>query len=240
MARRADRRAGRPAPTSTRSQPGRPSASGAPPGSTATPPGARHGSQARVHLRRSWRRSAPCRSARCGRRTCRSWTAKLNADGLADSYVHALHSPALADHGRRGARRAPGPQPVLAAHVTGAGRQRPYVATTEQVWALHDAMPEHLRPASCSARSSDCGSPRRAGCAWPTSTSCAASSRRRAVPGRAAQDRDVADADPDPAASWRSSSRRRTARGGGETLVTDGAGRPAAPWLIERAIRRRG
>ena len=25
--------------------------------------------------------------------------------------------------------------------------QRPYVATTEQVWALHDALPAHLRPA---------------------------------------------------------------------------------------------
>jgi integrase len=27
------------------------------------------------------------------------------------------------------------------------GKQKPYVATTEQVWALHDAMPEHLRVA---------------------------------------------------------------------------------------------
>lgn len=27
------------------------------------------------------------------------------------------------------------------------GKQRAYVATTEQVWALHDAMPEHLRAA---------------------------------------------------------------------------------------------
>lgn len=29
----------------------------------------------------------------------------------------------------------------------GAGTQRPFVATTEQVWALHDAMPERLRAA---------------------------------------------------------------------------------------------
>jgi integrase len=29
----------------------------------------------------------------------------------------------------------------------GAGEQRPYVATTEQVWALYDAMPERLRAA---------------------------------------------------------------------------------------------
>src|SRR3712207_4052257 len=27
------------------------------------------------------------------------------------------------------------------------GGQRPYVATTEQVWALHDTVAEHLRPA---------------------------------------------------------------------------------------------
>ena len=29
----------------------------------------------------------------------------------------------------------------------GAGKQRPYVATTEQVWALYDVMPDHLRTA---------------------------------------------------------------------------------------------
>lgn len=31
--------------------------------------------------------------------------------------------------------------------VLGLGEQRPYCATTEQVWALYDALPEHLRPA---------------------------------------------------------------------------------------------
>ncbi len=30
---------------------------------------------------------------------------------------------------------------------SGAAQHRPYVATTEQMWALHDAMPEHLQPA---------------------------------------------------------------------------------------------
>ena len=45
--------------------------------------------------------------------------------------------------------------PALAGRITGvsrhtslgAGGQRPYVATTEQVWALHDAVANHLRPA---------------------------------------------------------------------------------------------
>ena len=40
------------------------------------------------------------------------------------------------------------PEPVLAAHVAaGRASQRPYVATTEQVWALYDAFADHLRPA---------------------------------------------------------------------------------------------
>jgi integrase len=36
---------------------------------------------------------------------------------------------------------------LLAQDVSARRKQRPYVATTEQVWALLDAMPEHLRPA---------------------------------------------------------------------------------------------
>ena len=36
---------------------------------------------------------------------------------------------------------------MLAADLARRGKARPYVATTEQVWALHDAMPERLRTA---------------------------------------------------------------------------------------------
>jgi integrase len=36
---------------------------------------------------------------------------------------------------------------VLAANVARDGKQRPYVATTGQVWALYDAVPEGVRPA---------------------------------------------------------------------------------------------
>lgn len=77
----------------------------------------------------------------------RTWTAQLAAEGLAESYVYALHgrlAQLFADAVHDGlvprspcSRRTSPP----------AGKQRPYVATTEQVWALHDAMPEHLRPA---------------------------------------------------------------------------------------------
>ena len=77
----------------------------------------------------------------------RTWTAQLAAEGLADSYVYALHarlSQLYSDAVHDGLVPK---SPCSRRTSPRAGRQRPYVATTEQVWALHDAMPEHLRPA---------------------------------------------------------------------------------------------
>lgn len=77
----------------------------------------------------------------------RAWTSKLKAEGRADSYVNALHrrlaqiySDALHDGivTRSPCSRRTSP---------GSGKQRAYVATTEQVWALHDAVPPGIRPA---------------------------------------------------------------------------------------------
>ena len=77
----------------------------------------------------------------------RSWTAKLKADGLADSYVYALHSR-LSQIFSSAVHDGLLPQnPCSRRTSPGAGKQRPYVGTTEQVWALHDVVPEHLRPA---------------------------------------------------------------------------------------------
>ena len=77
----------------------------------------------------------------------KAWCSQLKADGYADSTIYALHarlSQIMADAVHDGviarnpcSRRTSPPM----------GKQRPYVATTEQVWALHDAMPAHLRPA---------------------------------------------------------------------------------------------
>jgi integrase len=77
----------------------------------------------------------------------RSWTSRLRDDGLSASYVYALHArlaQVFADAVHDGIvprspcsrRTSPGP-----------GRQRAYVATTDQVWALHDVMPARLRAA---------------------------------------------------------------------------------------------
>ncbi|MBE0009575.1 MULTISPECIES: tyrosine-type recombinase/integrase [unclassified Arthrobacter] len=77
----------------------------------------------------------------------RSWTAKLKAEGYADSTVYALHarlSHLFADAVHDGLIPK---SPVSRRTSPGAGKQRPYVATTEQVWALHDLMAESMRPA---------------------------------------------------------------------------------------------
>ena len=77
----------------------------------------------------------------------KAWCAALKDQGYATSTVYALHarlSQIMSDAVHDGviarnpcSRRTSPPM----------GKQRPYVATTEQVWALHDAMPENLRPA---------------------------------------------------------------------------------------------
>lgn len=77
----------------------------------------------------------------------RSWTARLKAEGYADPTVYALHArlshlfsdavhDGLIPKSPAGRRTSPG-----------AGKARPYMATTDQVWALHDLMPESMRPA---------------------------------------------------------------------------------------------
>jgi integrase len=77
----------------------------------------------------------------------KAWTAKLRAEGLADSTVYLLYrklSQILSDACHEGLL---GHNPCCRRISPPRGRQKPYVATTEQVWALHDAMPEHLKVA---------------------------------------------------------------------------------------------
>jgi len=77
----------------------------------------------------------------------KSWTARLRAEDLAVSYVYALHSrlaQIMADAVHDGVIPR---SPCSRRTSPGAGSQRPYVATTEQVWALYDAMPGRLRAA---------------------------------------------------------------------------------------------
>lgn len=77
----------------------------------------------------------------------KAWVAKLQSAEMEASYVYALHSrlsqilnDAVHDGvlGRNPCSRRTSPR---------AGKAKTYVATTEQVWALHDAIDEHMRVA---------------------------------------------------------------------------------------------
>jgi integrase len=74
----------------------------------------------------------------------RTWTAQLQAAGYAPSYVYAVHSrlaQVLSDAVHDGILPK---SPCSRRTSPRKGAQRPYVATTGQVWALHAAFPEHL------------------------------------------------------------------------------------------------
>jgi hypothetical protein len=77
----------------------------------------------------------------------KAWVARLRADGMEASYVYALHSrlsQILSDAVHDGVL---GRNPCSRRTSPPMGKPKVYVATTEQVWALHDAMPDHLRVA---------------------------------------------------------------------------------------------
>ncbi|MDQ3504259.1 MAG: site-specific integrase [Actinomycetota bacterium] len=167
----------------------------------------------------------------------RSWTAKLSADGLAPSYVYALHnrfSQVMADAVHDGIVPR---NPCSRRTSPHAGEQRPYVASTEQVWALHDAFPEHLAPAVllgafvglrtaevCGLRIGDVDFMR--GVVSPV----------QQWPGKPLKSDKSQTPIPIPqelalqlAAS--------VARWGSPYVVTDGLGGCASPWSIDRAVR---
>ena len=76
----------------------------------------------------------------------RPWTAKLKAEGARAVLRLRAARPAVAVNATPSTTGcSPGTRARGERHR--GGQQRPYVATTEQVWALHDAMPDHLRPA---------------------------------------------------------------------------------------------
>lgn len=77
----------------------------------------------------------------------KTWVAGLKAAGFEDSYVYALHSRLSQILGDAVLDGALGRNPCSKRTSPAAGKQKPYCATTEQMWALHDAMPDHLRVA---------------------------------------------------------------------------------------------
>jgi integrase len=167
----------------------------------------------------------------------RAWCAQMKSDGAADSYVYALHarlSQIMADAVHDGILAR---NPCSRRTSPGGGKQRPYCATTAQVWALYDAFPAHQRPAvllgafvglrtaeACGLRVEDVDfmrgvvSPE---VQWPAEDLKTETSRTAVpIPSELALQLSAA------VAEW-----------GSEWIVTDGLGGQSSPWAIERAIR---
>ena len=71
----------------------------------------------------------------------RAWCASMKAEGLEDSYVYALHSRLSQIYDDAIEDGLVAKSPCSRKTSPPAGKQRPYVCTTEQMWAIHDAMP---------------------------------------------------------------------------------------------------
>jgi integrase len=102
--------------------------------------------QARVHLARIRKEFGPLPLMALDSMAVKRWMAKLKREGLSDSYRFALHSrlsQVLTDavHARKLSTN-----PCSRRTTPGAGKQRPYVATEAQLWALYEAAEEKYRP----------------------------------------------------------------------------------------------
>ncbi|AXK85722.1 tyrosine-type recombinase/integrase [Nocardia farcinica] len=167
----------------------------------------------------------------------KTWTAKLKARGHEPSYIYALHSrlsQILSDAVLDGVLAR---NPCSRRTAPPMGKQKVYCATTEQVWALYELMPEHLRPAillgafaglriseACGLRVQDVDFVR--GVVHP----------KQQWPARELKTDGSAAPIPIPrelALMLASAVQQRP----GERVLTDDDGKPVPPWQIDRALR---
>lgn len=193
--------------------------------------------QARVHVARIVAEFGPMRLGAVRPSHVKAWTANLREQGLADSYVHALHSrlaQIFADAAHDGilprspcSRRTSPPR----------AKQRAYVATTEQVWGLYDALPERYRAAillgafaglrvaeACGLRVADVDFMR--GVVTPAVQYPAQALKTEISRTPVPIPRMLAVELSAQVARWRA-----------ETLLTGEEGRQLGPWMLERAVR---
>lgn len=98
--------------------------------------------QARVHIAQINRAFGSTRLADVRPSQVKAWTSQLKSEGYADSTVYATYRRLAQIMGDAVHDGIIARSPCSRRTSPGAGSQRPYVASTEQVWALHDAMPE--------------------------------------------------------------------------------------------------
>ena len=193
--------------------------------------------QARVHIAQIDRAFGSMRLADVRPSQVKAWTAKLKAEGYAVSTVYATYrrfAQIMGDAVQDGIIPR---SPCSRKTSPGGGSQRPYVASTEQIWGLYDAMPAHLRSAillgafaglrtaeTCALRVSDVDfmrgvvAPAIQWPAEPLKSECSRTPVR--IPQELALELSAA-----------------VKRYDGQTVVADEVGRSCSPWELQRAVR---
>lgn len=193
--------------------------------------------QARVHIVRIRATFGPMAIGDVRPSHVRSWTSSMAAEGLAPSTIYAVYrrlAQVMGDAVHDGLIPR---SPCSRKTSPGQAPQRPFVATTAQVWALLDAMPDHMRPAVL--------------------LGAFAGLRTSEVVALRVADVDfmrgvISPAIQYPVEPLKSETSRTPVpipeqlalelagfvqRYGGSTVVTDEIGRPSSPWALERAMR---
>lgn len=166
-----------------------------------------------------------------------AWVAAMQKDGRATSYVYAVYrrfSQIMGDAVHDGLISR---SPCSRRTAPSQGQQRPYVATTAQVWQLHDKFPAHLRPAVLLAafaglRLAECAGLRatdvdfEAGIVTPVV-------QYPDEPLKTDYSRTPIPIPLELAAMLKEA----VENGAGEYVVTSEIGRRSSPWAIERAMR---
>jgi integrase len=167
----------------------------------------------------------------------RTWTSRLHEEGMAASYVYALHSrlaQIFADAVHDGIVPR---SPCSRRTSPGQGKQRAYVATSEQVWALYEVFPDQMRVAvllgafaglrvaeACGLRPGDVDFMR--GVVHPAVQYPAEDLKteisRTALPVAQSLVLELAE---------------QVRQWPGRTILTDGNGSQLGPWALERAMR---
>ncbi|MFI5803000.1 tyrosine recombinase XerC [Streptomyces sp. NPDC051561] len=101
--------------------------------------------QAKVHLGRIRKEFGPLPIASIQPSAVKAWLARLKKEGLQQSYIKALRnrlSQVMADAIED---KIVTSNPCNRKNAASAGKPRPYVATTEQVWQLYEAFDERYR-----------------------------------------------------------------------------------------------
>lgn len=101
--------------------------------------------QARVHVKKIQAEFGKMALAAVRPSRIRAWTARLKAEGYEASYIYALHGRLAQIMGDAVTDKKIPASPCSRKTSPPMGRQRPYVITTEQLWALHAAMPPYLQ-----------------------------------------------------------------------------------------------